>query len=487
MVSKFLTMFLAVASASCFAQSNLLQITSPASGTVVYPNQVVVISVNAGPSVSNIAIVGQDPLGFSQTTNGQSLQFQLTIPSNTTIGPYDVSAVGTANGSLVASPAISLQVDTQNSGSSLATQPSVLRFSAAGQTIPLHVFTTAPDGSQLDITHSVQMSYASQNPQIANVDAQGDVTSVAPGSTYIVVSNSSYTYLVNTKVGQLATMSFPGLGSMLPGSSVTFQWNASSTAQAYWIDVGSTQGGNNYFQSGSLPTTALSQTVNALPTDGSTIYVTLWTEINGQWAYNQYNYMALSPALAGGVITSPAPGSTLTGSSQLFCWTAGQLSNAYNIIAGSTQGGNEYFQSGNIGNVTSYTVNNLPTDGSAVYITLFSLVNGQWLYNEYQYTAFNLSGALGVLTTPTPGSQLTSTTVTFQWTPGTGATGYDLDIGSTLGGNDIYQSGNLGNVTQVTVNNLPSNGQTLYVTLFSLVNGQWAYNQYTYTAFNQSN
>ena len=251
MTRKIGAMILVLVAIPCVAQSNLLQITSPASGTVVYPNQMLVISVNADPSVSNVAIMGQDPLGFSQTTNGQPLQFQLTIPSNTTIGPYEVSAVGSAsNGSLVASPAISLQVDTQYLASLSGTQPSVLRFSAAGDAIPLHVTGLLPDGSQLDITHSVQISYASQNPQIATVDGEGIVTAVALGSTYIVVSNSNTTYNVNTKVGQLATMSFPGLGSMLPGSSVTFQWTGSNTATAYWIDVGNAQGGNNYYQSG---------------------------------------------------------------------------------------------------------------------------------------------------------------------------------------------------------------------------------------------
>ena len=29
----------------------------------------------------------------------------------------------------------------------------------------------------------------------------------------------------------------------------------------------------------------------------------------------------------------------------------------------------------------------LPTDGSTVYVTLWSLVGGQWYYNEYTYTS----------------------------------------------------------------------------------------------------
>ena len=99
-----------------------------------------------------------------------------TIPSNTTIGAYDVSAMGT--------------------------EPSVLRFSAPGESMPSHVIGTFADGSQVDMTHSIQMSYSSQNPQIATVDGQGIVTAVAPGSTRIVVSNGTYSYFVSTRVGQ---------------------------------------------------------------------------------------------------------------------------------------------------------------------------------------------------------------------------------------------------------------------------------------------
>jgi hypothetical protein len=84
--------------------------------------------------------------------------------------------------------------------------------------------------------------------------------------------------------------------------------------------------------------------------------------------------------------------------------------------------------------------------------------------------------------TPTPGSTLSGNIATFTWSAGTGATAYWLDIGSTLGGNDYYQSGNLGNVLTTTVYSLPADGSQIYVTLYSLVGGQWFSNAYTYTS-----
>lgn len=283
-----------------------------------------------------------------------------------------------------------------------------------------------------------------------------------------------------------ATMSTPAASSTLTGSSVTFTWYPSSSAQAYWIDIGSTPGGNNYYQSGSLPTTTLSQTVNTLPTDGSTVYVTLYTLISGNWASSAYTYTAVGGSSTKGVITSPTPPGPLSGASQTFTWSAGSGATAYWIDAGSSAGGNQYFQSGNIGNVLTENVTGLPTNGSTVYVTLYSLVSGIWLSNSYTYTAFNVSGAAGVITTPTPGSTLTSSTVTFSWTAGAGASAYWLDVGSTPGGNQYYQSGNLGNVLTTTVSGLPTDGSTIYVTLYSFIGGSWSGNAYTYTALNAS-
>ena len=382
MTGRVLAMMSALIAVPCLAQSNLLQITSPPSGTIVYPGQIVVISVYADPSVSNVSILGQDPLGFSATTNGQPLQFQLTIPSNTTVGAYEVTAEGAAaNGSPLDSPPISLQVDAQGSASITGTQPSVLRLSAAGQTIPLHVIGTLPSGSQADITHSVQMSYSSENPQIATVAGNGIVTAVALGSTHIILSTSSGSYYVSTEVGQLAKMSYPGLASTLPGSSFTFQWTGSNTATAYRIEAGSTQGGNNYYDSGSLPTTTLSQTINTLPTDGSTVYVTLLTQMNGQWANNQYYYTAANLNIA--QITSPSKGSTLSGASATFTWTAAQGATGYNLWVGSTPGSHDIDIGGGAypeGLHTSFS--NLPTNGQPIYVTLYGFFTGTWVVQD---------------------------------------------------------------------------------------------------------
>ncbi len=114
-------------------------------------------------------------------------------------------------------------------------------------------------------------------------------------------------------------MSNPPGGSTLQSSTVTFQWTSINGASAYWLDVGTVLGQGNIFgQNVGLVT---SQTVNNIPTSGQTIYVQLWTLINGAWNLNRYSYTAAIPIPA--VMSSPTPGSTLTGSSVAFTWTSG--------------------------------------------------------------------------------------------------------------------------------------------------------------------
>jgi hypothetical protein len=91
------------------------------------------------------------------------------------------------------------------------------------------------------------------------------------------------------------------------------------------------------------------------------------------------------------------------------------------------------------------------------------------------------TGNLAQMLSPAVGTILPSSTVAFNWSAGK-ASGYRVFIGNSLGAADIYNSGTVG-AHSVIVNNIPTNGVTIYVRLFSKVKRKWKYIDYTYTAY----
>ena len=343
---------------------------------------------------------------------------------------------------------------------------------AIGSPVPLYFISSNNEGYAL---YEAQYSTSSLSQGTHTITAQYPGDANYSGST----SNAQTLNIGGSSKGIYS----PASGSMFSGTSATFKWYAAATA--YWLDVGAEQGGHEYYSSGALTSVALSATVNSLPTNGSPVWARwYYYQQGGGWQHIDYSYTALGGSSDKGVITTPVPSSTLTGSSVTFDWTAGSGATGYWIDVGSTAGAHDIYSSGNLGNVLTTSVSGLPTNGSTVYVTLYSLVGGVWLSNGYTYTAYSLAAAAGVLTTPTPGSVLTGSSVTFDWTAGSGASAYWIDVGSTAGGHDIYSSGNLGNVLTTSVSGLPTDGSTIYVTLYSLVGGVWSGNAYTYTALN---
>ena len=86
------------------------------------------------------------------------------------------------------------------------------------------------------------------------------------------------------------------------------------------------------------------------------------------------------------------------------------------------------------------------------------------------------------LTTPTPGTQLLSSSVNFTWDPGNTAKTFQLFVGTTgVGSHNVYNSGAVTATTE-HVNGLPTNGSKVYVRLYWLINGTWSTADYTYKA-----
>jgi hypothetical protein len=92
--------------------------------------------------------------------------------------------------------------------------------------------------------------------------------------------------------GSVAQLLCPTPGTTLPGNDVTFTWcNANAD---YFLDIESIPGAHDIFYA-LVSFQNFVRLIN-LPTNGATIYVTLWTQVHGQWQTPiQYTYAAAHP------------------------------------------------------------------------------------------------------------------------------------------------------------------------------------------------
>jgi hypothetical protein len=177
-------------------------------------------------------------------------------------------------------------------------------------------------------------------------------------------------------------------------------------------------------------------------------------------------------------ITSPAAGSTLTGSTVTLTWTAATGVTQYDLHVGTTGAGSSNIFGGVVTG-QSKTVTGIPTTGGTLNVRLYSLISGAWQYIDYAFTEES-PAAPATITSPAPGSALTSSTATLTWTTGSQVTQYDLRVGTTgAGSSNIF--GGVVTGQSKTVTGIPTTGATLNVRLYSLIAGAWQYVDYTYT------
>ena len=91
------------------------------------------------------------------------------------------------------------------------------------------------------------------------------------------------------------------------------------------------------------------------------------------------------------------------------------------------------------------------------------------------------ASATSTITSPTPGSVLPGTTVTFKWRMGSEIVDYKLSVGTASGNWNIYSADEKANSSAI-VSGIPADGKTVYVNLAAENSrGTWTSRTYAYT------
>jgi subtilisin-like proprotein convertase family protein len=278
-------------------------------------------------------------------------------------------------------------------------------------------------------------------------------------------------YTVRAADSTLANMTSPANGATVGGGTGTFTWTVPGGIAEVWLSVGTTIGGTNIYNL--TQGVGTSRVVNGLPTNGAPFYVRLWSRQSGVWKWIDYYYV--TPAAA--QLVMPVTGGTLPGATATFRWTAGVGVAEKWLSIGTSLGASDIYDATQ-GSLTERTVGSLPTVGSPVYVRLWSLMNGSWVYAD---AVLNTSGSSRAqMQSPASGGPITGGTATFTWTRPGGVSEVYLEVGTTPGGTQFFDDTQLTNTSR-TLTGLPTSG-VIYVRLWSKIGGVWHWIDYHYTA-----
>lgn len=219
----------------------VLQITSPAPNTIVNPGQTLSVTVTspANAQLSQIAVVGETPIGSNSTASSVPTTFSLAVPNNiSACRAYMLTAVGTTtSGQFVHSATILVDIERADMPTAINPQIPSLTFKALGEQFPLALLGTFPDGSVLDVTESSYVTYSSVNTSVATVDANGMVTGGSAGSTTITATYTLNGQRVQTVVPVTVP---PPVMSVSPVSLSFGSQNVGTTSSAQALTITNT-------------------------------------------------------------------------------------------------------------------------------------------------------------------------------------------------------------------------------------------------------
>jgi len=168
----------------------VLQITEPASGSIVNPGQMLTVKVTSPtPALfPEVALIGEDPIGFAGNISRLPGELSVPIPKDINLGRHTLTVEGRPQaGKELVFATVDIDVERLDFPVSMSATDSGIGFDSPREQIHLEVLADYSDGTTYRATSSSHISFSSANTEVATVDASGMVTAVAPGIGLITV------------------------------------------------------------------------------------------------------------------------------------------------------------------------------------------------------------------------------------------------------------------------------------------------------------
>jgi hypothetical protein len=187
--------------------SNGAVFLSPQEGAVVRPGETLHAQVSVAPGVTVGRMTIVSSLGAATEIRDSSpYSFTMTVPESqqdlfggggTLIGAHSITAYG---GSKEPDALAAVNIDVEEpdmpvkllpEGTSMSLHgpdPKELRFFSAGVDERLSIYGRFPNGKEVDVTRSAHLQFLSRNTEVIRASSDGTITSVGPGSAYVIVT-----------------------------------------------------------------------------------------------------------------------------------------------------------------------------------------------------------------------------------------------------------------------------------------------------------
>jgi hypothetical protein len=347
---------------------------------------------------------------------------------------------------------------------------------ATGMGINSNIFWAAVNGAT---GYKISAGYSPTGTELANNQDVGNVLTFEPGvlpyNTTIFVSITPYnntgdasgcaTYSFTTQMPapDCTNLTSPEDGESNVDVNADLTWNQVTTADGYRLTIGYTPGGSQILNNQDVgniltyePGSFLYDTsvfVKIVPYNAAGLAVGCSSEVF---------FTEIAPPGCT-ILNYPQNGSTGININASFSWNSVAGADGYKLTAGYSASGTEILNSVDVGNVTSYYPGTLPYN-TTIFVKVIPYNNTGDAQNcsQTSYTTQLPTPDCTNLTEPENGEQNVNVNQNITWASVTGATGYNISIGFTPGGNELLDNENLGNTTTYDPGTLPFD-TTVYV------------------------
>jgi parallel beta-helix repeat protein len=323
---------------------------------------------------------------------------------------------------------------------------------------PLLSWTSATNatGYKLNIGTTSGGGQIVNNQDLGNVTSYQITTPLAKNTLYYVKitpynANGSPTCTASSfttgNVPSCATASSPSNNSTNIAINPTITWSSVSSATGYKLKVGTTSGGSDIINQdvGNVTSYSLS---NLAYSTKYYINITPYNAIGDASGCSVTNFTTVANILNCTTITYPSNGATNVPTSTTVTWNSINGATGYKISYGTNSNADNTLNNLNIGNASSYLLNNL-VNNQLYFVKVVPYNNSGNATNcqVYSFTTINVVPNCSTITYPPDNAINISTLPSITWASVNNATSYRVSLGTNTSANNILDNLAVGNVT----------------------------------------